>query len=192
MNKNRLKYLAFLTLGAILTSATAASLSITPVEPFDKERYLGTWYEIARLPNPFEEKCQRNISAEYTLIDNQIQVLNRCELADGTEHEAEGLATFQNRSGSQLSVNFLPAWLRWLPFTDGDYWVIRLDNDYQISLVGEPSGEYLWLLARTPNLPEAVIQDYLQTAQKAGYSNIDQVIFVKNEVQASTEAQSSP
>ncbi len=192
MKRNRLKYLAFLTLSAILTSATAASLSMTPVESFDKERYLGTWYEIARLPNPFEEKCQRNISAEYTLIDNQIQVLNRCELADGTEHQAEGLATFQNRSGSQLSVNFLPAWLRWLPFTDGDYWVIRLDDDYQISLVGEPSGEYLWLLARTPTLPDAVIQDYLNTAQEIGYSHLQEVILVPNDAQTVSEVQASP
>ncbi len=182
IKKNGIKSLLLITIGMIGIS-TATSITITPVDPFDKERYLGTWYEIARLPNLFEAKCQRNISTEYTLLGDKMQIINHCELADGTDHEAKGIATLQNSSGSQLSVNFLPAWLRWMPFTDGDYWVIRLDEDYQISLVGEPSGEYLWLLARTPSLPSEVITDYLKTAQEIGYDNLEQVILINNDPQ---------
>ena len=68
-----------------------------------------------------------------------------------------------------MKVSFLPKGLRWVPFSKGDYWVLRVDEDYQVALVGGPSHRYLWLLSRTPDVDEAVIEDYLNTAKAQGY-----------------------
>ena len=82
---------------------------------------------------------------------------------------SEGVAYPQNQGKSQLKVSFLPKGLRWLPFTKGDYWVLRVDPDYKVALVGGPSTKYLWILSKTPTIDEATYQSYLQTAKQQGY-----------------------
>ena len=82
---------------------------------------------------------------------------------------AEGIAYAQNAGNSQLKVSFLPKGLRWLPFTKGDYWVLRIDPEYKVALVGGPSNKYLWILSKTPNLDQATYQSYLETARQYGY-----------------------
>ncbi len=78
---------------------------------------------------------------------------------------SEGVAYPQNEGNSKLKVSFLPSGLRWIPFTKGDYWVLRVDPNYQVALVGGPSHKYLWILSRSPQLDEATYQSYLQTAK---------------------------
>jgi apolipoprotein D and lipocalin family protein len=70
---------------------------------------------------------------------------------------------------SELKVSFLPAGLRWLPFTKGDYWVLRVDPEYQVALIGGPTHKYLWILSKNPHLDEATYQSYLETARQYGY-----------------------
>ena len=82
---------------------------------------------------------------------------------------AEGIAYAKNAGNSQLKVSFLPKGLRWLPFTKGDYWVLRIDPEYKVALVGGPSNKYLWILSKTPNLDQATYQSYLETAHQYGY-----------------------
>lgn len=82
---------------------------------------------------------------------------------------AEGIAYAKNAGNSQLKVSFLPKGLRWLPFTKGDYWVLRIDPEYKVALVGGPSNKYLWILSKTPNLDQATYQSYLETARQYGY-----------------------
>ena len=132
-------------------------------------RYVGTWYEIARLPMSHEPDDCTDVSAHYSVKDNgAIEVRNRCRV-DGTVEEAEGEATVAGADPARLEVSFLPKGLRWLPFARGDYWVMQVAPDYSVALVGTPDRRYLWLLARSPQL-DALTQDhYLANARAQGF-----------------------
>ena len=144
------------------------------VEAFDLNRYLGTWYEIARLPMKHQPEDSTDISAVYALQDNdKVQVQNRCLNADGQLEEAIGEATVIDAAHGKLEVSFLPEGLRWIPFTKGDYWVLKIDPQYTTALVGEPNQKYLWLLHRQSTLDEQVKQTYLAYAQSLGYDLAD-------------------
>ncbi len=143
---------------------------LVTVPSIDLPRYLGTWYEIARLPIRFEDEDCTDVSAHYSLQDNgKVRVQNRCLNAQGEPEEAIGEATPLDASNSRLEVTFLPEGLRWIPFTKGDYWILRIDLDYTAALVGGPDRKYLWLLAREPQLDEATRQDYLAHARAQGF-----------------------
>lgn len=132
-------------------------------------RYLGTWYEIARLPMRHEPEACTDVSAHYSLKDNgNVRVHNRCRMT-GEIEEAIGEATVVDNDSARLAVSFLPKGLRWLPFTKGDYWVIQIAPDYSVSLVGSPDRRYLWLLSRTPNLDRTVQDHYLAAARLQGF-----------------------
>lgn len=148
---------------------------------FDSSQYLGKWYEIARLPNDFQTQCEKNISASYQLNEEGIAVLNSCVTKESALKEAMGQAYKVNENGSQLKVSFLPQYLRWIPFTKGDYWILKLDPSYQVSLVGDPQKKYLWLLSRTPALPQSIIDEYLEFASSYGYQRLDQLIYTKQD-----------
>ena len=140
------------------------------VPAVDLQRYLGTWYEIARLPMRHEPADYRDITATYSLQDGgKVRVANRAIDGNGEPQEAIGEATPVDDSNSRLEVSFLPDGLRWIPFTKGDYWILRLDPDYRISLVGSPDRKYLWLLAREPTIDAVTREDYLATARERGF-----------------------
>lgn len=141
------------------------------VESVDLRRYQGLWYEIARLPNEFQDQCAGNVTAEYTLMDNgRIRVVNRCLLADGEVDEAEGVARRPdpNREAA-LKVRFAPRWLSWLPLVWGDYQIMALSTDYEYVLIGAPSREYLWILGREPSLPQETINALVAQAARQGF-----------------------
>jgi apolipoprotein D and lipocalin family protein len=136
------------------------------VQRVDLNRYLGRWYEIARLPNQFEVDCV-GVTADYALnADGSIKVVNTCRKTklDGPVDTAEGRATIADATTkAKLSVTFF-----W-PFA-GDYWVIGLAEDYSWALVGEPSGRYLWLLARTPTIDDALREQLTEQLKAKGYN----------------------
>lgn len=131
-----------------------AEQPLTPVPTVDVPRYLGTWYEIAKFPNRFQKMCASNTSAAYSARpDGSLSVRNRCTGSDGKVSEVEGQARQTGGATSpKLQVRFAPAWLSFLPFVWGDYWVIDLDADYQLVAVSEPKREFLWILSRTPTV----------------------------------------
>jgi apolipoprotein D and lipocalin family protein len=147
------------------TAQTAEPPTLAPLAALpslDVPAYMGTWYQVAWFPNRFQKQCVSDTSANYRQReDGNVVVLNRCKTADGKFDEAEGLA---RPAGSklqgellqpaQLEVSFLPAALRWLPIW-GSYWVLELAEDGRYAVVGEPSREYLWVLARAPQLSAA-------------------------------------
>ena len=141
------------------------------IERLDLQRYLGTWHEIARTPNWFQQRCAGESRAEYSLNPaGTLRVVNRCRLGDGSTNEAVGEARRVGGADSaQLLVRFAPAWLSWLPMVWGDYWVIDLDPDYQLVAVSEPRREYLWVLARQPRVDEQAYQALLQRLQRQGF-----------------------
>jgi apolipoprotein D and lipocalin family protein len=146
------------------------SASVNTVARVELDRYLGTWFEICRLPLKWEPEGASDITATYSLNDDgSIRVDNRCLDDEGKPTQALGQAQPVDDSNARLTVSFLPEYLRWIPFTKGDYWIIRLAEDYSVSLVGTPDRKNLWLLARRYDLPEALREDYLATARAEGF-----------------------
>jgi len=146
-------------------SASAPQPPLPTVESVDLTRYLGTWYEVASLPNRFQKGCVAT-QAEYSLRDDgDIKVVNTCrdETLDGEISSATGHAwVVEPKSNAKLKVSFF-----W-PFT-GDYWILKLDPEYKHVLVGTAHRKYFWILSRSRTLDETVLQDLLQTARNLGY-----------------------
>lgn len=136
------------------------------VKAVEVDRYVGRWYEIARFENRFEKDCE-GVTAEYSRRpDGKIAVLNTCREGDpaGKARTAKGVARVVDpATNAKLKVSFFG------PF-EGDYWVIDHADDYSWSLVGEPSGRYLWVLARASKLEAAVKDDLVERLKKRGYN----------------------
>lgn len=144
--------------------------AVTSVAALDLDRYCGLWYEIGRLPLRWEPAEAADITANYTLEDDgSVRVDNRCLDKGGAPSQAIGRATPVNGKPGQLQVSFLPEFLRWLPFTKGDYWVLKVDDAYSVALVGTPDHKNLWLLARESHVDPAIQAEYLAEATRQGF-----------------------
>jgi len=141
------------------------------VPSLDLHRYLGLWYEIARLPERHERAEFTDITANYSLNPNgTVRVDNRAFNGDGEPEQAVGEGTVIDGSGNaKLEVTFMPDGLKWIPFTTGDYWVLRVDDNYHTALVGTPNRKHLWLLSRTPTIDATTRSSFLDTAVQEGY-----------------------
>ena len=168
---------ALLAAAAMLAAGcTGAPEGVEPVSGFELDRYLGTWYEIARLDHRFERGLS-NVTADYSLRDDGgVRVINRGYNAeDGEWNEAEGKAYFTGDADvGQLKVSFFG------PFYGG-YNVIELDKDgYQHSMVAGPDRSYLWILSRSPDLDDAVLERLLARAGELGFP-LGELIMVEHD-----------
>lgn len=172
---------AFLALAVLPAFAAEADLPpLETVDSVDLERYAGRWYEIARLPNRFQKTCASDVAAHYSLEpDGDILVHNTCVKENGEMRSATGEARVIDDSRSRLEVLFAPKWLGWLPMVWGDYWIIELDEDYQWAVVGEPGREYFWILARTPQLDSALVDELVERAESQGY-RLDELVRTRH------------
>jgi len=139
----------------LLASEEQARTSpLATVASLDVQRYMGTWYEIAKYPNRFQKKCVADTQAEYALMaDGRVRVINRCWIDGGQMDEARGVARQVGTADSpKLEVRFAPAWLSFIPAVWGNYWVIDIDGGYELVAVSEPTREYLWVLSREPKV----------------------------------------
>ena len=154
-----------------LNPAQAEPAPLQTVASVDLLRYMGTWHEIAKYPNWFQNKCAHSTQATYSLqADGRVQVLNRCKTHTGEWREALGAARqIGGPTSAQLKVRFAPEWLSFIPMLWGDYWIIDLDPDYQWVVVSEPRREYLWILSRTPQMPPATYQNLLAKLDTLGF-----------------------
>ena len=144
--------------------AGESTKSIPPVSEFDLNRYLGTWYEIVRLPHRFEKDLVK-VTATYTLRpDGKITVLNRgFKPSKNRWSEAKGKAWVPDPTvPARLKVRFF-----W-PFS-AEYKIIRLDPDYQWAVVTSGSTDYLWFLCRTPKMDDALFQSLVQFVKENGF-----------------------
>lgn len=158
---------------AMTVGAAGVSAQDSPpktVDYVDLERYAGLWYEIARVPNGFQDQCARNVTAEYVLRDDgRIDVINRCVKEDGSEDEAKGLARVEDEaSNAHLKVSFFSIF-GWRPVW-GDYLVIGLGDEYEYALVGSPDRKYGWILAREPELDVALLEALYRQLRDQGYA----------------------
>lgn len=159
---------------SILGSCRSIPKGATAVKPFDSKKYIGKWYEIARLDFRFEKNLN-NTTADYSLNDNgSIKVLNRgYNYKTNKWKQAVGKAKFVSATDeAKLKVSFFG------PFYSG-YNVIGIDAEYRYALVAGKNLKYLWLLSREKTMPENIKRDYLQTAKDLGY-DISALVWVEH------------
>lgn len=169
---NARMFALLLAAGLLTGGPLMAAERLELVDGLDLERYQGRWYEIARLPNRFQEQCVSDVTANYELLDNgKVQVTNRCRKSDGGWMEADGIARLDASDGREaaLEVRFAPRWLSLFPFVWGDYRVMALDREYTHALVGSQNRKYLWILARQPTIPEPLFKRLLSEARRQGF-----------------------
>jgi apolipoprotein D and lipocalin family protein len=158
--------LALAALGCAPTTTQRLGLAEpSTVSGFELQPYLGTWYEIGNFPQSFQEGCT-GTTATYSLReDGNVDVLNRCFEGDldGPEKTAKGKARAVQVEEGKLEVSFFqPFW--------GAYWVLELGDDYQYSVVGHPSRDYLWILSREPQMDDEVLDGILERLSRVyGY-----------------------
>lgn len=158
----------------MLSGCLGMPKGVEPVSGFELNRYLGKWYEVARLNHSFEEGLSK-VSAEYSINeDGSVKVINRgYSKKDQEWNEAEGKAKFIDAEDQgYLKVSFFG------PFY-GSYVVFELDKEnYQYAFVSGPDLDYLWLLSRTKDVDQEVIERFVSTAQSLGFKT-NELIFVE-------------
>jgi len=170
------KALLTLILGTSLGGCLGIPENMEPVQGFELDRYLGTWYEIARMDHSFERGLS-NVSAQYSQREGGgVTVVNRgYDKSKGSWNDAVGKAFFIGDSSvGQLKVSFFG------PFY-GAYNIVALDQEkYQWTLVVGPDTEYLWVLARSTSLEKTMLDQILSMARSYGF-NTDELIFVEHD-----------
>ncbi len=151
--------------GCATTTERLGLPALQTVPHVDLARYAGTWYEIATFPIRAQRGCT-GVTATYTVRDDgEIDVFNRCRkyALDGPEDSVSGRARVTDKAtNAKLEVSFFrPFW--------GDYWIIDLAPDYSYAVVGHPSRDYLWILARTPQIPEETYAGIVKRIEEKGY-----------------------
>lgn len=165
------KIYLFLLLLPVLLFANSSTLQIPTVKNFHLNKYLGTWYEIARMPHKFEKNLH-HVTATYSLLDNgKIEVKNRgYNIKKEVWKDAFGKAWVPDENNpSELKVTFF-----W-PFSAA-YRIIYLEEDYSLALVTSKSSKYFWMLSRSPELEEGYYNNLIEKAKGWGF---DTSQFVK-------------
>ena len=166
----------WLLVSVLLVSCTGIPPNVEPVENFELNRYLGTWYEIARLDHSFERGLS-HVTAQYSLRDDGgVKVVNRGFKADENAwKKATGKAYFiSDPDFGRLKVSFFG------PFY-GAYNIIALDRArYQYSLVCGPNRSYLWILSRSKNMDRAILERLIGKAKSLGFAT-EKLIFVRQD-----------
>ena len=175
--RNQIKYLLFTSaLSFLLSACTGMPEGVKPVDEFDLNKYLGKWYEIARLDHSFERGLN-NISAEYSLRDDGgVKVINRGYSSEDKQwKQSEGKAYFVNTPDQgYLKVSFFG------PFY-GSYIIFELDEkNYQYAFISGPDTSYLWLLSRTPVVSDELMQKFVNSAKGLGFDT-DKLIYVQHD-----------
>ena len=138
--------------------------AVQTVAKVDPSRYMGRWYEIARLPNRFQNGCAGSYT-DYSLRDDgQITVINSChDEKDGSLRQVKGRAwVVDPDSKARLKVSFF-----W-PFRS-DYWIIKLGKEYDYTVVASPNRKYLWILSRTAVMNDDLYADIMKEVDLQGF-----------------------
>ncbi|HMC15563.1 MAG TPA: lipocalin family protein [Albitalea sp.] len=166
------------TVVVALGIATAAP-PVRSVSQVDAQRWAGTWYELARVPNGLQARCIADATATYLpRADGSLRVIQRCRDADSRWYvaTARAVSADNDHSGAaRLRLSYLPDWLAWLPAASGDQWVVMLDGNYRYAVVSEPTRKHLWILSRTPDI-DSVTYDRILANLRSAHFPVDQLI----------------
>lgn len=163
---------AALTLGLSSCSSSAKKSPPPPTAAkVDIDRYAGKWHEIARLPMPFQKEGDAAYAVYGRNADGTVSVHNVAIRPDGSQRSIDGYATILNPGqNTKLAVRFSTWFGPLIPVPkEGNYWILHIDDGYRHALVGTPDRSFLWILARSPVLPEATYNALVEKAAVLGY-----------------------
>jgi apolipoprotein D and lipocalin family protein len=173
-----MKVLSLLSVGLLVSSVAHSQTNwlnhapekdgaVKVVENVDIEKYLGRWFEIARYETSFQKDCDFVTATYSPLDDGEVRVLNQCR-RDGAYSEldsAKGKAWIKDtKSNAKLKVQFF-----W-PFS-GDYWIMELDEEYNLAVVGHPKRKFLWILSREPKISQELYDEIIDRIESQGYDS---------------------
>ena len=162
--------------GALMAGCSSdPHASMSTVSNFEVERYLGQWHQVAAIPAWFQSDCVANTAADYAMgEDGLIEVVNSCETADGSRKKAEARARFlMGPSDGRLEVTFVEVAGLWVWPAAGDYWIIGLDPEYRWAVVGQPSREFAWILARSRSLDAQTLRNIHHILEREAYDTCE-------------------
>lgn len=160
-------------LASLIFSFSAFAANRKPVQTVasvDLNQYLGQWYEIASIPQSFQKDCVKNVKAQYSLTSSGlIKVVNTCETKSGKIKTANARAKVVDKNtNAKLRVTFVKIY-NWVFSLGGNYWILDLADDYSYAVVGDPTTQYGWILARTENLSPENLQRAKDVLEDNGY-----------------------
>lgn len=168
--KRLLLFSVIVLLSGCLSTQKDDNRPLPTAKNVDIKRYLGQWYEIARLPMPNQDGCVQS-RATYTLKEDKIFVENSCVEQNGKGRTVEGRLVLDDDEANHARWRvsfFRPFW--------GDYWILDVDEDYQSALIGQPSRRYMWILSRKPHMDEKRYEELVSKAEKLGFA-VDNLIL---------------
>ena len=171
-SENSIKRVLFISAIVLLPFGGRSSDYPSTVPDLDLSRYMGLWHQIAHLPNRFQSLCAGDTTARYRLSNRgNVEVVNQCFDSEGVIHRATGVARRHQKHDdpARLEIRFAPAIFSFLPFVWGDYWVLHVEPDYDVALVGSPNRRYLWVLARDQTVSERTYKKILKIATEEGF-----------------------
>jgi apolipoprotein D and lipocalin family protein len=171
---NLLRRIAIVLMGLGLTSCCTTKHPLDPpatAKRVDLSRYVGRWYEIARLPMPFQKAGEAALAEYGSNPDGTLSVHNIAIRPDGSQHDIRGRAKVLNPpANTKLAVRFSTWFGPLIPMPkQGNYWVLHVDDRYQEAIVGTPNRKYLWLLARTPTISTPSYDGLVAKAAALGF-----------------------
>lgn len=179
MHRQLTRFAAFLVLACLSACASLPDDPPEVVPAVALTEYAGLWHEIARLPVFFQAK-QDTATARYALNgDGTIDLVNTAISPDGATRSVKGTAVpvpGSNNAKLRVSIDNFFARLFGSPPDYGNYWILKLADDYSVALVGSPNRATLWLLARSPDISEETLRTYLDAARQQGYAVEEMII----------------
>jgi apolipoprotein D and lipocalin family protein len=177
----RTRFLSLLAGIIVLGAVTAGQTRLRPltvVPALDPYRYMGTWFEMARLPNPAQRRCSSDVTSTFDpRPDGRFDVSNRCREKNGHLIEVTGIARpVSGHPSSSLRVRFGSSFLgvRW-----DDYQIIELGENYEFAVVGSPDRKRLWVLSRQPRMDDDLLRDLVERA-RAQMFDVDALTFTRH------------
>lgn len=167
------KGISFVLVSMMLASGSLAAQSSSEVQTVasvDLNKYIGKWYEVASIPQSFQKKCVGNTTADYSFAEkNRIKVLNSCDTKEGQRNITEGRAEIVDKvTNAKLKVTFVKLF-DWVFTFGGKYWILELGPNYSYAVVGDPTREYAWILARNPSLDLQTLSGIENRLVQQGY-----------------------
>ncbi len=153
----------------------------------DLDRFVGSWHEIAHLPDRLDKECVSDTRATYVRTDEGMRVLSLCRRADGSIKRSTGHARLaDDATQARFKISYWPSSLDFLPFVWADYTIVDVADDYSTAIVGTADRKHLWLLARQPTVGDAARQDFLNKARAQGFDT-SALLYTNHTAQPATE-----
>lgn len=153
----------------LIFGGCSSNQTLQTVDNVSLERYQGVWYDIAHLPQRFQDDC-KCVTAEYTLKEDYVEVFNTCynkKSGQVSTITGKAFSTHPDEAGKLKVQFFWPV--------KGDYYIIKLDPEYRYAMVGAPDRESLWILSREPSVSAVTLKEYFNYAEEVGFNTSDLV-----------------